>query len=69
MIRDSSNLKDSELTDRCEKWVNKLCESKGKAWTLCIPPDHGRDPDLLITELIKRFKELKKRLGDEHENT
>ena len=47
---------DEELIDRVDSWVRQLCETGGSAWTLSIPPNPTRDPDLLISELIRRFK-------------
>ena len=49
---------DVELVDGCRKWVSKLCASKGGDWCLSIPPDFRRDPDMLFSELIRRYKEL-----------
>lgn len=51
-------LSDTELIAQCSAWISKLCESGGKAWTLRVPVDFRHDPDVLFTELIRRFKAL-----------
>lgn len=45
------------LIEKCDKWILDLCRSGGKDWTLEIPANFERDPDMLFSELIKRFKE------------
>lgn len=49
------NLSNAELIDRVEKWVHKLAETGGQAWTLRVPVDFNHDPDMLIIEVCKRF--------------
>lgn len=53
------SLSDEELVTQCSEWIDKLCKSGGKAWTLRVPVDFNRDPDILFNELINRFKEAK----------
>lgn len=55
-MKDKCDLSNEELTTMCRQWVSKLCETGGKAWTLEIPANYNKDPDLLICELIDRFK-------------
>jgi hypothetical protein len=49
-------LSDKELTEKVQEWVSKLCKSGGKAWTLHVPVSFNTDPDMLITELCKRYE-------------
>lgn len=49
------SLSNEELIKRCHEWISKLCESGGKAWTLRVPADYNKDPDLLFTELADRL--------------
>ena len=51
-------LRDAELLADVEKWVSKLCDTGGSAWTLSVPINFNRDPDMLITELCKRYAAL-----------
>jgi hypothetical protein len=51
-------LRDAELLADVEKWVSKLCDPGGMAWTLSVPVNFNRDPDMLITELHKRYAAL-----------
>lgn len=50
-------LSDSELSKACEKWIDDLCKTGGRAWSLRVPVDFNHDPDVLFSELIKRFNE------------
>ena len=54
-ITEMCTLSDIELMEECEKWIDKLCKSGGDAWTLEVPVNMNRDPDMLFTELIRRF--------------
>lgn len=56
--REKCTLTDEQLTEKCSDWVSKLCESGGNAWVLSIPVRMDKDPDMLFTELINRFKGL-----------
>lgn len=49
-------LSDDELIAACSKWIDDLCRSGGSKWSLTVPVDFNRDPDMLFTELINRFK-------------
>jgi len=49
-------LSNEELLIKCEQWINDLCRSGGKAWSLHVPPEVNNDPDFLFSELIDRFK-------------
>ncbi len=51
-------LTDAELHEAVQRWVSKLCETGGRAWTLSVPVNFDRDPDMLITELCKRHEAL-----------
>ena len=53
----------AELRDAVQKWVSKLCETDGRAWTLSVPVNFNRDPDMLITELCKQHAALE-RIGE-----
>ncbi len=56
----STNLSDDYLIERCKEWIGKLCQTGGRAWSLSVPVDFKRDPDVLFGELIKRFQSLNK---------
>lgn len=53
-------LTDEELIARCHDWIDKLCKSGGDKWTLSVPVDFDRDPDMLFIELIRRFEAARK---------
>jgi hypothetical protein len=50
-------LSDDELIEKVQEWNSKLCRTGGHAWTLSVPVNFNRDPDMLISELIRRYKE------------
>lgn len=47
---------DNELIDLAEKEVGKLCKTGGKSLIMCVPPSI-KDTDMILCELIRRFKE------------
>lgn len=50
-------LSDAELIEKCESWIKDLCTSGGQKWSLTVPVDFNKDPDMLFIELINRFKQ------------
>lgn len=52
-----TTLTDQELVDKVQEWVSKLCKTGGQAWSLRVPVDVNHDPDVLISELCRRFTE------------
>lgn len=48
-------LSDEELVMACNEWVSKLASTGGKAWTLQVPVNFKRDPDMLFIELGRRL--------------
>lgn len=53
-------LTDKELINACDKEMSKMCQTGGKSFTMRVPADVNRDTDLLIYELIERFKKTVK---------
>ncbi|MFA7361915.1 MAG: hypothetical protein WC139_12860 [Candidatus Kapaibacterium sp.] len=62
MSKTKCTLTDKELVEKIDKWNGKLLHTGGKAWSISVPPDLNNDPDLLLTELCKRFEDQKKEL-------
>jgi hypothetical protein len=52
-------LSDEGLIEACDNWISSLASTGGKSWCLSIPVNFDRDPDMLFSELIKRFKDRK----------
>ena len=52
-----SKMSDSELISLCQKEVGELASTYGKSHRMTIPP-MVTDTDMLLSELIKRFKML-----------
>lgn len=52
-----SKMSDIELINLCQKEVGELASTYGKSLTMTIPPSI-KDTDMLLSELIKRFKML-----------
>lgn len=53
-----TTLTDKELIERCEFLIKDFCHNgfKSSEWTMRIPAEPNRDPDLVFGELIRRFK-------------
>ncbi len=47
---------DNELLQEVDQQLSELCKSGGNSFTMSIPPS-VKDFDMLISELIRRFKE------------
>ena len=60
-------LSDNELINESFKWVKRLADTGGYAWTLRVPVDFNNDPDILFCELGNRLKEKDQQLSAERE--
>lgn len=49
-------LTDAELVEKCTEWVQKLIDTGGRDWCLPVPANPNKDVDLVLCELIQRFK-------------
>jgi hypothetical protein len=49
-------MSDNELLQEVDQQLSELCKSGGNSFTMSIPPS-VKDFDMLISELIRRFKE------------
>ena len=54
--RELSEISDSELHEKVMELLSKLCKTGGKAFTMSVPVKSD-DTDMLIGELLKRFKQ------------
>ena len=61
-------LSNEELIKKVRMWVDELCRTGGKGWTLQVPVNMERDPDILINELCCRFEELQPMNGPGEED-
>lgn len=52
-----AQMSNEELAELARKEVSKLCETGCKSIRMCVPP-MVTDTDMLLCELIKRFKAL-----------
>lgn len=52
------SISDTELVDMCEKEISKLCKTGGRSFTMQVPVNPN-DTDMILIELLKRFKALK----------
>ena len=57
-------LSDEELVEKCTEWISKLCATGGRAWSLEVPVNFNRDPDILFSELIQRFKRMSPHINE-----
>ncbi len=51
-----SEIPDSVLTERARELISKLCATGGAAWSLGIPPNPEKDPDMVFGELTRRVE-------------
>lgn len=63
--KDVSALSDGELSMRCALWVARSSNNGIRDWTLSSPVYRNEDPDLLFSELITRFFNLKQHPKEE----
>lgn len=49
------SMPDDELVDLCDKEISKLCKTGGRSFTMRVPV-HVKDTDMLLCELIRRYK-------------
>lgn len=56
-IKELSDIPDTELAKLAEKAVFDMCQSGGRSFTMTVPP-RVTDSDMLLSELIERFKRL-----------
>ena len=52
-----AEMTNKELHDLVRTELSKLCKTGGKSLTMCVPP-MVTDTDMLISELLNRFKQL-----------
>jgi hypothetical protein len=57
-MKDKCTLPNEELIQLCQDWVSSLAKTGGDSWTLQVPVNFDKDPDMLFCELINRFKAL-----------
>lgn len=56
------NLSDELLLQECKQWIKDLCESGGRKWSLQVPVNFNKDPDMLFIELMNRYKNTQSEL-------
>jgi hypothetical protein len=51
---------DKELMEKCDELITDFCQNgkNAKLWTMHIPAQEDKDPDLVFSQLLKRFEEL-----------
>lgn len=54
-----SELSDEKLIEMADKIISDLCRSGGKTWVLHVPVQ-WHDPDMILSEVVKRLKERQK---------
>ena len=52
-----AEMTDKKLSELVEQKLSKLCETGGKSLSMSVPP-HVEDFDMLVCELLKRFKRI-----------
>jgi len=52
-------LSDTELCDAVVALVSRMCDTGARGWRMSVPVDTERDSDILVSELVKRFRAAK----------
>ena len=52
-----AEMSDTELAELVQEELSKLCKTGGRSIQMCIPP-MVKDTDMLIGEMIRRFRKL-----------
>ena len=55
---DKCRYNNEQLIEKVQSIVRDLAMSGGKSWSLQVPVNFDKDPDVLISELCNRFKRL-----------
>ena len=55
MKKEGNTLSDADLIKASNEWVSKLAKTGGKAWSLSVPVNFNRDPDMIFCELANRL--------------
>lgn len=50
---------DEALIEQARALISKLCSTGGRSWSLRVPPDPERDPDMVFSELARRVEQYK----------
>ena len=59
-----TDLKDDELIERCDSLIDDFTKGKMREWVMHIPAEPNKDPDLIFSELISRYKRLRDALEE-----
>ncbi len=54
-LKKQADMSNKELIERATEELSKLCKTGGKSFTMCVPV-RVTDTDMIISELIKRYK-------------
>ena len=55
---DKCSLTNKELAESCDKLISDLCKNGAKSFVMTVPPNFNQDSDMILSELVRRFKEL-----------
>jgi hypothetical protein len=55
--QEQAKMTDSELIILVDKEISRLAETGGASHTMCVPPK-TTDTDMLLSEMLNRFKKL-----------
>lgn len=57
MPKQYCSLSDQELITKAEEHIVTLINTGGRAWSLPVPANPDKDVDLILSEVIERFKQ------------
>lgn len=67
-LKKQREMSDDQLIKLCDLAVIKMCRTGGESFTMCVPVQVD-DTDMILSELIRRFKEVNQKLEEMKTNT
>lgn len=58
MADEKCTLSNEELAEKVSKGISELCKTGGKSFTMHVPARLNEDLDLIVSEMVSRFRDL-----------
>lgn len=56
-MKTECTLNNEELIAKAHELVHQLAKTGGKSWSLSVPVDFNKDPDMIFLELCRRLRD------------
>ena len=61
---DECRLNDADLIEKSNNLVSELAKTGGRSWSLSVPVNFNRDPDMIFSRLGMRLKDRNARIAE-----